>query len=81
MIDIKIDDVQIGLIDPAEITIGDQIELEDAKGAKNIITWLKAHAGMDAAAEAKLLKMPLRKIKLLAEGVGNALMEAAELPN
>jgi hypothetical protein len=81
MIDIKVDDVLIGRIDPADVTIGDQIELEEARGARDIVAWLKAHAAMGAEAEAKLLKMPLRKVKELGDGVSKALMAAVELPN
>lgn len=81
MIDIKVDEVLIGRIDPASITIGDQIELEEAKGAREVLAWLRAHAGTEAEAEAKLKKMPLRRIKELAQGVGDALIAAAELPN
>ena len=81
MIDIRVDDILIGHIDPAELTIGDQIELENAKGARDIVAWLRIHAGMDKDAEAKLVKMPLRKIKELGDGVSQAMMAAVELPN
>jgi hypothetical protein len=81
VVNIEIDGVQIGKIDPDDITIGDQIELEEAKGAKQIVTWLRAHAGTDDAAVAKLVTMKLRKMRELATSVGEALLAAAELPN
>lgn len=81
MIDIQVDSTLIGRIDPADVTIGDQIELEEAKGARDILAWLKSHAAMSADAESTLKKMPLRKVKELGEGVSKALMAAVELPN
>jgi hypothetical protein len=81
VIDINIDGVLIGRIDPAEVTIGDQIELEETRGAKGIVAWLKAHAAMSADAESTLRKMPLRKVKELGNGVSEALLAAVELPN
>jgi hypothetical protein len=81
VIDIQVDGVLIGRIDPADVTIGDQCELEEARGARDILGWLKAHAAMSAEAEATLRKMPLRKVKELGDGVSKALMAAVELPN
>lgn len=77
MINILLDGQQIGAIDPDALTLGDQIDLEEARGVKDICAWLVAHAGADLPV---LRKLPFAKLNELAEGVAAALKEAAEVP-
>jgi len=81
MITIAIDGATYGQINPDELTIEDQIALEEARGAKGIVTWLKAHAGTTDEQAAKLVKLPLRKVRELYQGVADAIKAAVELPN
>lgn len=78
MIEIKVNGVVVGKIDPDTITIGDQIDLEATKGMTAMCDWLIAKAGCDL----KVLRaMPFRAISELAEGVKTALEAASSLPN
>ena len=81
MIKIEINGVQYGSVDPDTLTIEDQIELEEATGAKTLVAWLKAHAGTTDEQAAKLVKLPLRKVKELSKGIAEALIAALDLPN
>jgi len=45
MITVAIDGVTYGVVDPDTLTIEDQIELEESRGAKSLVAWMKAHAG------------------------------------
>lgn len=81
MISITIDGQTLGQIDPEELTIDDQIELEQARGAVRTVAWLKAHAGTTDEQAAMIGKLKLRKIKELNTAIGEAIMAALELPN
>jgi hypothetical protein len=81
MIKIEIDGVVFGNVDPDKLTIEDQIALEEARGAKALVEWMKTHAGTTDEQAAKLVKLPLRKVKELSSGIAEALVAALELPN
>lgn len=81
MIHVTIDGEKLGQIDPEELTIDDQLELESARGARSIIAWLKAHAGTTDEQAAVIGKMKLRKVKDLSQAIGDAITAALELPN
>ena len=81
MIHIEIDGQKLGTIDPEELTIDDQIALEQARGAIKTIAWLKQHAGTTDEQAAAIGKMKLRKIKELNVAIGEAISAALELPN
>jgi hypothetical protein len=81
MIHVTIDGEKFGQIDPEELTIDDQIALEDARGAKALIAWLTQHAGTTDEQAATIGKMKLRKVKELSQAIGDAITAALELPN
>jgi hypothetical protein len=59
-------------IDVDELTIGDQMDLEEAKTAGDIVRWLVTHAGADMDA---LRALKLRELRTLAESIGAQLKE------
>jgi hypothetical protein len=81
MIHIEVDGQKLGTIDPEELTIDDQIALEQARGAIKTIAWLKAHAGTTDEQAAAIGRLKLRKIKELNTAIGEAISAALELPN
>jgi len=78
VIDIKCNGKVIGHLNPDELTVGDQIDLEAAVGAKQIAEWLIAHAGSKME---DIRPIPFPKLKELMEGLAEALKVASELPN
>jgi hypothetical protein len=78
MITIDIDGVRLGALDPDTLTMGDVIDLEEAKGFRDIAAWLVEKAGADMT---DVRKLPYRKLTELAEGLRDALKTASELPN
>lgn len=60
-------------IDVDELTIGDQMDLEEAKTAGDICRWLVQHAGVDMA---ELRALKLRELRTLAETIGTQLRDA-----
>jgi len=63
--DIIIDGVRLGTIYPDQLTMGDQIDLEDATTIRAIVGWLEDHAGADYDTAMDVLR-PLK----LQEAVG-----------
>jgi hypothetical protein len=59
-------------IDVDNLTIGDQMDLEEATGAGDICRWLVAHAGVEMA---DLRALKLRELKDLADAIGSQLKE------
>lgn len=59
-------------IDVDELTIGDQMDLEEAKTAGDICRWLVTHAGADMA---ELRALKLRELRTLAETIGQQLKD------
>lgn len=78
MIDIKCNGQVIGRLNPDELTVGDQIDLEEAVGASQIAKWLITHAG---AKMEDIRPIPFPRLKELMNGLADALKEASELPN
>lgn len=59
-------------IDVDDLTIGDQMDLEEAKTAGDICRWLVTHAGADMQ---ELRALKLRELKTLAETIGAQLKD------
>jgi hypothetical protein len=81
MIHIDINGERLGTIDPEELTIDSQIELEQARGAKLLIAWLRKYAGTTDEQTAVIGKMKLRRIKDLNTSIGEAISASLDLPN
>lgn len=47
IMEVKLDDINLGSINISELTIGHQLELENCKDAKDIVNWLVKYANGD----------------------------------
>jgi hypothetical protein len=64
-------------IDIDKLTVGDLEALEDVKRVKEIVAWLTAHAGADAA---ELRALPLKELKDVLRQVQERIGGALALP-
>jgi hypothetical protein len=81
LVEIAIDGVVLGTVDPNELTAGAQLDLEDVQRGKHLITWLVQHAGADATTvEAAIRPMPARALLDLMREISAALGEALDVP-
>jgi hypothetical protein len=89
--DIKLDGEVIGTVFPMRLTGGAQIDLEEAKTTRQLITWLVEYAGnhQDSESkkqhamrvEAKLRALGLAEIRSFAQALIDALVKSVELGN
>lgn len=84
LIDIRVNGVTFGTVDPMQLRAAAQIDLERIRGALDLLRWCETHAGVPAedmpALEAELAEMPLYSIVELAQSISAALGEAMQLP-
>jgi hypothetical protein len=80
IMELKVDGKVIGEVDPQALTIGDQLDLEDARTVRDVMYWLVDHAGADEEAlEETLRPLPLPEVLTIARGISEAL--GAAIPN
>lgn len=80
--DIKLDGQTIGTVYPMRLTGAAQIDLEDAQSTRQVIRWVVAYAGGDAAkVEAMLRALPLPEVTSFVRGVAEALGRSIALGN
>lgn len=81
MMDIKIDGHLLGTVDVSALTIGAQMDLEDANSVRALIRWLVDYAGADEqAVRAALRPLPAQEIASLIESISKALAGAVSVP-
>lgn len=84
LIDIRVNGVTFGTVDPMQLRAKAQIDLERIRGALDLLRWCETHAGVPAedlpALEAELAEMPLYSIVELAQSISAALGEAMQIP-
>lgn len=80
LMDIKVNDQVIGTLDPAELTIGDELDLEDCRSLRDMMDWLCDHAEADEdTLEGVLRPLKLPEILNIRNGIAQAI--GAALPN
>jgi hypothetical protein len=82
VINIEINGVEYGKLDPQKLTLRTQYDLEKCAGFVDLLEWLKKYAGTtDEQADALLDNVPLTKAGEVGEGLRKALDAAMSLPN
>lgn len=72
---------QLGEVDPDELTIGAQMDLEDAKSTRQVIQWMGTYANADVARVEEILRpLKARELHQLVASLNTALQRAVEVP-
>lgn len=83
-VDIVVNGVVFGTIEPTKLKARAQIDLERAKGALDLLKWCQVHGGIPEAElpalEDELGEMPLQAIMDLIVEISQALGAAVEIP-
>lgn len=81
IVQIAVDDVVLGEVNPKELTAGAQFDLEDCKGAYDLVDWIVRYAGGDKEqAVAALRPMKAQALVDLLLEISTALGRAVEIP-
>ncbi len=81
VVDIVVDGVTLGTVDPAELTAEAQFELEEAQTALALLDWLARHAGADKRQARRTIgPMKVQAIVELAAEIAAAIGAAVEPP-
>ena len=62
-------------INAAELTVGDQLDLEAARTMTQLVDWMVAHAGADIG---ELRRLKLSELRTLAETIGQRITQEIE---
>lgn len=81
LVDIVVDGVLLGSLDPNTLTANAQFELEEASQATELLDWLARYAGANRSDVRKVIgDMPLTSLMEIGRSIGTALGEAIKVP-
>lgn len=84
IIEIRVNGVCFGTLDPETLKARAQMDLEKVQGAYDLLRWCETHAGVAgeqrAELERQLGEMPLRAIFELAQSIAQAMAQILRVP-
>lgn len=81
LVEIIVDGVLLGTLDPDTLTANAQFELEEAQQSIELLDWLERYAGADRAEARRIVgAMQLTALLDLGMSIGTALGEAIKVP-
>ena len=82
LVAIKINGIEVGTIDPAELTVEAQMDLEEGTSIGALVQWLHKHAGADVEkAKEALRPIKMRELPGVYQAIGEALKRSIQIPN